>query len=712
MSDNDGKLKPGETGQMHERAATLEQGGQHLQQTAAKQSPLTPGTGPMKFIYASGARPLEGYTIKRGVGIGGFGEVYFATSDAGKEVALKRIQRNLDVEVRGVTHCLNLKHPNLIAIYDIKYDDLGEGWIVMEYVAGESLKDVVDRNPNGMPLEEVRFWFGGIAAGVAYLHDHGIVHRDLKPGNLFRDEGVVKIGDYGLSKFISCSRRSGQTESVGTFHYMAPEIGKGVYGKEIDIYALGIILCEMLTGRVPFEGESCQEIIMKHLTADPDLRQVPVRFRRVIERALFKDPANRYKSVGDMLRAMQFDGGSNLPPAESRDAQPVISAEVVDAPVSADAPPIYIDDAGITTDEIVFGPVVQVVTSEAEKPPVVVAAAAGREPIAAAVGVGYQRFTHWWASANLNTPIKLGLVVGGMLLLVLNSGWLVPIVMILGATYLVYFGIRSVTMGTYGPQVPPAAPTDTGQRFAPQTSPHRDRRRQRVPRGPWRERARECLQHKPAGQRLTEVTGSFLMAAIVSAVLCLIILVAGGRKLDASVDTWTFYAWLTVTSAVGTWLVLGLAKFWEGTDGDDMLRRFVMMVAGLGIGVAAFAASDMLMIRLSTQEMFNVLELPRDMIPTSIYANANEGTLGLTPFLAYFGTLFVVLRWWRQVDPLRRTRFSVWTILVVALVAMLIPWQIPWGFLLAVTISVAVQLSAPWMNSHERSRIRQDGLEA
>src|SRR3954463_1282574 len=73
----------------------------------------------IKFTYASGARPLEGYTIKRGVGRGGFGEVYFATSDAGKEVALKLIRRNLDVELRGVTQCLNLKHPNLIALYDI-----------------------------------------------------------------------------------------------------------------------------------------------------------------------------------------------------------------------------------------------------------------------------------------------------------------------------------------------------------------------------------------------------------------------------------------------------------------------------------------------------------------------------------------------------------------------------------------------------------------
>ncbi len=168
----------------------------------------------MKFTYASGSRPLDGYTIKRGIGIGGFGEVYFAVSDAGKEVALKRIQRNLDVEIRGVSQCLNLKHPNLIALWDIRQDSEGESWVVMEFVAGETLKDVVDRNPNGMPMTEAHAWFKGIVAGVKYLHDHGIVHRDLKPGNIFEDEGLIKIGDYGLSKFISSSRCSGHTDSV------------------------------------------------------------------------------------------------------------------------------------------------------------------------------------------------------------------------------------------------------------------------------------------------------------------------------------------------------------------------------------------------------------------------------------------------------------------------------------------------------------------
>lgn len=205
-----------------------------MQEPASVMNPAEPETdsrqpnpegrkrGPIKFAYASGSRPLDGYTIKRGVGAGGFGEVYYATSDAGKEVALKRIQRNLDVELRGVSQCLNLKHANLVALYDIRYDDEEQAWVVMEFVAGESLQDVIERNPNGMPHEEVDRWFQGIARGVAYLHDHGIVHRDLKPGNIFMDQGTVKIGDYGLSKFISCSRRSGQTESVGTFHYMAP----------------------------------------------------------------------------------------------------------------------------------------------------------------------------------------------------------------------------------------------------------------------------------------------------------------------------------------------------------------------------------------------------------------------------------------------------------------------------------------------------------
>ncbi len=224
------------------------------------------------FSLASGTRVLERFTIQRGLGTGGFGEVYFALSDAGKEVALKRIQRNLEIELRGVSHCLNLKHPHLVALYDVCRDESDHWWIVMEYVAGPSLRDCLDSAPAGLGEAETRRWFAAMAAGVAHLHQEGLVHRDLKPGNLFDDFGTVKVGDYGLSKYISESRRGGQTESVGTFHYMAPEIGRGEYGREIDLYALGVILYEMLTGRLPFDGETCQEIVIKHLSAEPDLR--------------------------------------------------------------------------------------------------------------------------------------------------------------------------------------------------------------------------------------------------------------------------------------------------------------------------------------------------------------------------------------------------------------------------------------------------------
>src|SRR5690606_17275716 len=90
-----------------------------------------PAARSMKFTYASGSRPLEGYTIKRVIGRGGFGEVYYAHSDAGKEVALKLIRRNFEVELRGVTQCLNLRHPNLLAVHDIRRDANDDSWVVM-----------------------------------------------------------------------------------------------------------------------------------------------------------------------------------------------------------------------------------------------------------------------------------------------------------------------------------------------------------------------------------------------------------------------------------------------------------------------------------------------------------------------------------------------------------------------------------------------------
>jgi hypothetical protein len=273
----------------------------------------------MKFTYSSGQRPLEGFTLKRGIGRGGFGEVYFAVSDGGKEVALKLVRGDTQIELRGVAQCLNLKHPNLVNLYDLRSDHQGDHWVVMEYIAGEPLNVVLGRHPGGLPRELTREWFLGLARAVAYLHDHGIVHRDLKPANIFLENGTVKVGDYGLSKAIGASQRTAQTHSVGTVHYMAPEISTGNYGKQIDTYAAGIILYEMLTGRVPFDGESSGEILMKHLTAPPDLSKVPAEYLPIVSKALAKNPSQRYASMAEMARAVEALGveSSRVPAAAS-----------------------------------------------------------------------------------------------------------------------------------------------------------------------------------------------------------------------------------------------------------------------------------------------------------------------------------------------------------------------------------------------------------
>ena len=225
----------------------------------------------MPYTFRYGDRPLDGITVQRAIGRGGFGEVYYALADSGKQIALKFLRDNPDVELRGISHVMNLKSPHLITIYDVRKNNEGEPFVLMEYVSGPSLREIMTAEPGGVGPQKAAFFVDGIAKGLSYLHDRGIVHRDLKPANIFYDDGYVKIGDYGLSKHISVSQHSGQTVSVGTVHYMAPEIGSGSYTKAIDIYALGVILYELLTGELPFTGSSMGEVLMRHLSDNPDL---------------------------------------------------------------------------------------------------------------------------------------------------------------------------------------------------------------------------------------------------------------------------------------------------------------------------------------------------------------------------------------------------------------------------------------------------------
>jgi eukaryotic-like serine/threonine-protein kinase len=284
----------------------------------------------MRFTYRWGQRPLDGFTIKRGLGQGGFGEVYFAVSDGGKEVALKLLVRGrTDTELRGISNCLNFKHPNLVHLYDLKTDERGDHWLVMEYVHGEPLNAVLNRNPKGLPPDQARDWFLQVARAVAYLHDHAVIHRDIKPGNVFVEHGLLKLGDYGLSKVVSSASLT-QSANVGTVYYMAPEVGKGSCTKQVDVYACGVMFYEMLTGEVPFRGDSWAEVALRHQTDTPVLDRVPPEYLTIIEKALSKKPEDRYADMDEMIRAVELVSRITVP---VRQEEPILVPQATDTPI-------------------------------------------------------------------------------------------------------------------------------------------------------------------------------------------------------------------------------------------------------------------------------------------------------------------------------------------------------------------------------------------
>jgi hypothetical protein len=714
----------------------------------------------MKFAYACGSRPLDGYVIKRGIGAGGFGDVYYATSDAGKEVALKRIQRNLDVELRGVSQCLNLKHPNLVALYDIRYDDTEQAWVVMEYVSGDSLQEVIEQNPQGLSDEQVEFWIGGIMQGVAYLHDHGIVHRDLKPGNIFLDQDTVKIGDYGLSKFISCSRRSGQTESVGTFHYMAPEIGLGRYGKEIDIYALGILLYEMLTGHVPFEGESSQEIIMKHLTAQPDLARVPERYRTTIARALAKDPADRFDSVAAMQATMTTR--QTAPHAAPHGGGS--AARFAKPPWLNGVGPVGIGAVGMGAARVggQYAAAAQAKIHRALQrggvPPrsfadtlpgnhAVGAPMANTrkvEPIAAAVRMQAQKFRDWWRSLP---PWKRVLVaVASLYLFVVNASWLIGVLFGTGVAYGGYYVMWSLFGGGAATAPPPlpihsppnadqpyhandignspepygAVPADapgvqpimaavvppTPSRPIPRSGPPRPRQltRQQI-----NDRMREALGQKSFVRRGSELTGSMLLAAIAVMIVSVLMTIAGVQNQGRDLQQWApLYVWIAVTGTSASWSILGLGKLWEGSPPDPALRRFMLLIAGMFIGCLAWALADALM--LDPAYNFGPIRHHRDGLGGHLPAlYAPDGAPRILAYAGYFGAVFLSLRWWIATDPLRNSRFSLWGVVVTGVFGVL--WYlvipIPRALMVILTTIIASQLAATWVPQQKRDRFKE-----
>jgi serine/threonine-protein kinase len=258
------------------------------------------------------------YVLDRKLGSGGMADVWLAEDqELGRKVAVKILHEryaNDDQFVerfrREATHAAALSHPNIVSIHDRGVSN-GSYYIVMEYVEGRTLKElIVTRGPCPVPVAVS--YTRQILAALRYAHRNGIIHRDIKPHNVIVDrEGRVKVADFGIAR-AGASEMTEAGSIVGTAQYLSPEQARGApVDESSDLYSTGVVLFELLTGTVPFTGETPVEIAMKHLSQTPDApstrgSEISHDLDLVVLRALAKEPAERYRNAGEMDRDLEL----------------------------------------------------------------------------------------------------------------------------------------------------------------------------------------------------------------------------------------------------------------------------------------------------------------------------------------------------------------------------------------------------------------------
>ncbi|HKY24252.1 MAG TPA: Stk1 family PASTA domain-containing Ser/Thr kinase [Gaiella sp.] len=295
------------------------------------------------------------YRLERKLGSGGMADVWLAEDqELGRKVAIKMLHERYANDVqfverfrREATHAAGLSHPNVVSIYD-RGEAEGSYFIVMEYVEGRTLKElIVTRGPCPVPVAVS--YTRQVLAALRYAHRNGIVHRDIKPHNVLVDhEGRVNVADFGIARAGS-SQMTEAGSIIGTAQYLSPEQARGApVDESSDLYSTGIVLYELLTGKVPFTGETPVEIAMKHLQQVPEAPstirpEIPRDLDLVVLRALAKEPAERYRTAKEMDRDLELVGrGEAVGPETEEAATMVLRGETTAATaVAAGRPPTY-----------------------------------------------------------------------------------------------------------------------------------------------------------------------------------------------------------------------------------------------------------------------------------------------------------------------------------------------------------------------------------
>lgn len=254
------------------------------------------------------------YEVVSHIGQGGMADVFLAVDTIlNRQVAIKILRADLSTDTvsilrfeREAQAAAALAHPNIVEIYDVG-DYKGHHYIVMEYVSGKTLKQVI-RSRGPLVNEEAVDIMKQLCSAVSEAHIRGIIHRDIKPQNvILKADGSVKILDFGIATAKGSMQLTQANNVMGSVHYLAPELARGeAASPQSDIYALGIVLYEMLAGDVPFKADQAVQIALKHMREPmPDVRMinsaVPQSVANIITRATAKEPANRYRSAEEML---------------------------------------------------------------------------------------------------------------------------------------------------------------------------------------------------------------------------------------------------------------------------------------------------------------------------------------------------------------------------------------------------------------------------